>query len=340
MKLGKVSESILKRSVLKYTNIKKANLNESCKGQLLNGAGVGEDCAVFSWSEDALVLTAGASGTYAAPHQMEYAMHRAANNIYAAGGIPESAILHIMMPDHLREAKLKYIMEEAHEVALKLGITLAGGHTEVTDAVNRPCVSVTMLGSKDKMQNRVFHAKAGEDIVMTKWAGMAGTLQLTDRYADSLSERFSAVFLHEIEAMREELSIATEAADAVKSGISGMHDVAEGGVFAALWELAEKSGTGLLVDLKKIPIRQETIEICNHLDRNPYELMGTGSLLITCENGYHLVECLQRAGIMASVIGKTTDGHDRLLVNDDEKRFLEPARNEELFAEEQKNVTV
>ncbi len=176
MKKGKVSESILKRSVLKYTSIKNEYLREDRSGLLTHGAAVGADCAVFSWKEDSLVFSATASGTFKARGQVSFAMYRAANSIAAKGGSPESVMLHIMLPETLREAKLKMIMEEAHETAKTLQITIAGGHTEVTEAVNYPIVSVTMLGSARNMISG--QAKPGDDIVMTKWAGMAGTIQL------------------------------------------------------------------------------------------------------------------------------------------------------------------
>ena len=65
------------------------------------------------------------------------------------------------------------------------------------------------------------------------------------------------------------LSVVPEAATAVKSGVSAMHDVTEGGIYGALWELAEASGIGLVIDLKAIPIRQETVEICEYYRLNP-----------------------------------------------------------------------
>ena len=122
-----------------------------------------------------------------------------------------------------------------------------------------------------------------------------------------------------------------EAAPAVKSGVTAMHDVTEGGVFGALWELAESSGVGLLIDLRKIPVKQETVEICNFFDINPYELMSGGSMLMTAEDGNRLVMDLQAAGIEATIIGKCTDNNDRVLINGEMRRFLEPAKTDELY---------
>ena len=82
-----------------------------------------------------------------------------------------------------------------------------------------------------------------------------------------------------------------------------MHDITEGGVFGALWEMAEGAGTGLDVDLRKIPIRQETVEICEFFGVNPYLIMSSGSMMIASDDGHHLVDghalkvCMSRARI-------------------------------------------
>ena len=112
----------------------------------------------------------------------------------------------------------------------------------------------------------------------------------------------------------------------MKSGVRAMHDVTTGGIFGALWELAEASGVGLDITLKKIPIRQETVEICEFFDINPYQIASGGSLLMAAEDGNRLVMDLVKEGIPAVVVGKATAGNDRVLINEEERRFLEPPR--------------
>ena len=110
-----------------------------------------------------------------------------------------------------------------------------------------------------------------------------------------------------------------------------MHDVRNGGVFGALWELSRKIGVGLNIDLKKIPVRQETIEICEFYDLNPYEFLSGGALLMVTENGDALVEALEQEGISAAVIGMTTGGNDKIIRNQDETRYLEPTVPDEIW---------
>lgn len=117
----------------------------------------------------------------------------------------------------------------------------------------------------------------------------------------------------------------------MQHGVHAMHDVTEGGIFGALWEMGAASGVGIVADLDKIPIRQETIELCEVFDINPYLLISSGCMLIGCENGNLLVERLQDAGIPAAVIGRATEGNDRVIRSGEETRFLEPAGSDELY---------
>ena len=112
--------------------------------------------------------------------------------------------------------------------------------------------------------------------------------------------------------------------------VKNLHDVSMGGIFASLWEIAERAGCGLDIDLKKIPIRQETIEITNYLGVNPYQLISGGALLFIAPDGERAVKKLEEAGINAAVIGITTTGNDRIIRNDDEIRYLDKPQADEI----------
>ena len=136
-------------------------------------------------------------------------------------------------------------------------------------------------------------AKPDGDIVVTKWIALEGTSIAAKEREEQLRRRFPAYLVETAKGFDKYLSIIPEAAVAGKSGVWAMTDVTEGGIFGALWEMAESSGVGLEIDLKKLPIRQETVEICNLLDLNPYELISGGCLLIAAENGADLVRRLE-----------------------------------------------
>jgi hydrogenase maturation factor len=207
-----------------------------------------------------------------------------------------------------------------------------GGHTEVTAVVNQPVISVCGVGKvKEGHLVSTGGARAGMDILVTKWIGIEGTSILAKEKEKELCERFPAPFVEKAKELDRYISVLSEAAVAVKSGVSAMHDVTEGGIFGALWEMAEASGVGLEIDLKKIPIRQETVEVCEYFGINPYELISSGCMLMAAEDGNTLVRQLEKEGIPATVIGKAVEGNDRVILNGDEKRFLEQPKTDELY---------
>ena len=167
--------------------------------------------------------------------------------------------------------------------------------------------------------------------MITKWVGLEGTSILAKEKEQELRTRFPGRLVEEAKAYDRYLSVLPEAAIAVRSGVCAMHDVTEGGIFGALWEMAESSGVGLEIDLKKIPVKQETIEICEFFNINPYELISSGSMLMAVPDGNGLVRELQKAGIPGTVVGKATAGKDRVLLNEEERRFLEPPKTDELY---------
>ena len=116
-----------------------------------------------------------------------------------------------------------------------------------------------------------------------------------------------------------------------------MHTITEEGVLGALWEMADSAGLGMCVEMRELPIRQETVEICEFCHLNPYELTSAGCLLIAAEDGAGLVEELGKAHIPAAVIGRFTDGNDRILMRGEEVSYLDRQAADELmklFADE------
>ncbi len=342
MKIGKVSEPILKRSVLKYLQPN----NE----YIMQGAAVGADCALFSekasncadekGSEGCVteevaiekgrvlaVATASVSGEKSS-RVAAHAIMRGTNNLAAGGAKAFAVQLHIMLPERYREIALKRLMEAAVETARELQVTISGGHTESLPDIQTPIVSVTALGYvvKEVAEKVCDKVKPGQDIVMTKWIGISDTARLAQEKEEELLSRYPLFFIKSAQNLEQFYSVIPEAATAVKSGVSAMHDVAGGGIFGALWELGERFDVGLQVVLKKIPIKQETVEVCEFFGYNPYEIRSDGALLMITDDSHALIEELDKQGIVAAVIGVTTDGNDKVILNDDEKRFLEPPR--------------
>jgi len=324
MNIGKVPENILKRSIIKQIKTKRK--------EILVGAGVGEDCAVISLAADEVFVISTDPITGTSHDIGSLSVHVTANDIASSGAEVIGVMLSVLLPENTEEAELKDMMRQVEETCAKLHIQTIGGHTEVTKAVSQAIITVTGVGKVKK--DRVITtsgARPGDDVVVTKWIGLEGTSIIAKEKEQELLSKFAPSFVEKAKSFSDYLSVVPEAAVAAKSGVSAMHDVTEGGIFGALWEVAEASGTGLEIDLKKIPVRQETIEVCEYFGLNPYTLISSGSMLIAGPAGHDLVRVLQEAGIHAAVVGKVTSGNDRVLLNEGERRFLEPPKTDELY---------
>ena len=351
MKIGKLPENIYKRSVLKVLKYKRK--------EIISGAGIGNNCAVFSpVKEDVVTSMAFMAGK--ADQIAPDVVHRAVNQIAASGAEPVAVTGVLLLTEETSEEELKIVVRQIEKTCEEIGIQAAGLDVSVipetrNSRIDNLMLTITCIGKcsgsddifgtdkctvtgKIKVKNLPpdqktwgGYAKPEQDVVLTKWVGLEGTYLIAREKEDELRKRFSAEYIDEARGFDRYLSIIPEAATAMESGVGTMHNVSEGGIFGALWEMAERSGVGLEIELKKIPIRQETVEICNYFDINPYALLSTGCLLMTADNGYGLVESLHKEGISAAVIGRTTDSNDRLIINEEEKRFLTPAQQDEYF---------
>lgn len=324
MKVGKVPENVLKRSVFKEIHTRRP--------EVLLGAGVGEDCAAVKLAPDETLVMSTDPITGTAKDIGTLAILITVNDLASSGATPVGVLLTVLLPESVEEPELRKMMAQVEAACAQADVQIMGGHTEVTPVVNQPVISVCGVGKvKDGRLISTAGARPGMDILVTKWIGIEGTAILAKEKEEELLAKFSAPFVEKAKALDVYISVQSEAAVAVRSGVSAMHDVTEGGIFGALWEMAEASGVGLEIDMKKIPIRQETVEVCEFFGLNPYQLISSGCMLMAASDGNTLVRELAKAGIPAAIIGKATEGNDRVLLNEEERRFLEPPRTDELY---------
>ena len=324
MKIGKVPENVLKRSVFRQIHTRRS--------EVVLGAGVGEDCAAVKLAPDETLVLSADPITGTAQDIGTLAIQVTINDLASAGAQPVGVLLTVLLPESVEELELREMMSQVEAACARANVQIMGGHTEVTAVVNRPVITVCGVGKvRDGCVVSTAGARSGMDIVVTKWIGIEGTSILAKEKEEELKTRFSALFVEQAQGFDQYLSVLPEATVAVRSGVGAMHDVTEGGIFGALWEMAEASGIGLEIDLKKIPVRQETVEICEYFGINPYQLISSGCMLMAAADGNTLVRELEKEGIPAAVIGKATDGNDRVLLNGEERRFLEPPKADELY---------
>ena len=231
--------------------------------------GVGEDVAVVEAEEGVVVLTTDPI-TLASDQLAYYAVTVNANDLATSGAVPRWLLTTLLFPAGSTAVQIHRLMQELQSVSHEMGISLCGGHTEITEAVNQPIVIVQLAGTVDRdslIDKR--NMKEGDRILMTKAVALEGTSIIAREYPDAL--RCLGMLEDEIQRCRQFLldpgiSILEEARIAARSpGVSAMHDVTEGGVATALQELSVAGGHRLQVMVDGIPVLPETEKLCRML---------------------------------------------------------------------------
>ncbi len=273
---------------------------------------VGEDVVAVDLSGAELLVAHGDPITLGGEAVGRAAVLVNVNDIAASGAEPRWLLATVLLPGGTTPSQALALLDGLTVAAVAAGVTLAGGHTEITDAVTRPVVSLTALGTlrradlKDKRS-----ARTGDRVLLTKALAVEGAALL----AEELGERLRALGMTqgELEACRAlqgRASILPEARLARDAtGVRAMHDVTEGGLATALRELAAATGHGVLVHRDRIPVSPETQRLCALLGADPLGLIASGSLLICCDpaDAADLVGTLAAAGIPAADIGELTE---------------------------------
>jgi hydrogenase maturation factor len=279
---------------------------------VLVGPRCGEDAAVVALGRLRLVLKSDPV-TFTATEIGWYAVQVNANDVAVMGARPCWFQPTILLPPGTPFTRVGTIVREIDAACRGLDIAVTGGHTEVTDAVTRPIVAGDMQGLL--VGPRVIGsagARADDLVLMTKAAGLEGTAILATERANTLARRVPAAMLRTARAFRRRpgISVVREALIAARAGSSAMHDPTEGGVRAALHEIAHASAHRLTIDLDRVPVLPETAQLCRHFGIDPLGLIGSGALLATIKpaRAPGLLRAWAQEGVQAAVIGRVQRG--------------------------------
>ncbi|MTI68586.1 MAG: AIR synthase [Firmicutes bacterium] len=324
MNIGKLPNDVLEKLV--FDNI--GNKRED----VLLRAGVGEDCSVLDFGKYGCVISTDPI-TGASSNLGSLAIHISCNDVASNGAEPIGVTLTIMAPEDTKEIEIEEIMKDASKASKELNVEIIGGHTEITNAVNKIVVSTTVIGKqlKEKILN-IDDIKIGDKILMTKTAGLEGTAIIASDLEEKLENKLSKDNLKEAKDMIKDISVVKEGIICGNIGVSYMHDVTEGGILGALWETSKAIKKGIRVYKKDIPIADSTKNICNILNIDPLKLISSGSMIIIAddENTKKIKSKLKESNIKVSVIGEITK-EDILIEEDDEIKTIKSPESDELY---------
>ncbi len=327
LKIGKLDSKLMEEIV--FSNIR-------CKRpEVLVHSGIGKDCASVDFggyncilSTDPITAAVGEIG--------RIAIDVSANDIATNGIEPLGIMLAVLLPEGTTEEQVRTIMTQAGEEAARLNIEIIGGHTEITNAVVKPIIVSTAIGRATKAEastRPLRPIRPGDAILMTKYAGLEGTGIIAGDFQQKLIGLISEKELAEAMNMIENISVVKEGAIAGRIGFSGMHDITEGGILGAVWEMCEVADTGAEIFREEIPVLGITEKICGIFNIDYLKLISSGCMLIITPEGSRkrLLDALSAENIPASVIGRITEGEKYIIEADGTRNIIDPPGSDEIY---------
>ncbi len=288
--------------------------------RVLLGPRVGEDAAVIDMGEFCLVAKTDPI-TFATDEIGWYAVQVNANDVATTGAIPRWFMATVLLPGGIADAGLaERIFDQILTACAGLGITLIGGHTEITHGLERPIVAGMLLG--EVRRDRLIltgGARSGDIVLLTKGFPIEATAIIARERRAELEPVFGEALVARAARYLTDpgISVARDARIAANAGrVTSMHDPTEGGVATALWELAEASGHTVEVTISDWPICPEGALLCRHYGLDPLGAIASGALLLTVgpESVKSVAVALKSADIPVFQLGVMRDGppHARL----------------------------
>ena len=328
--VGKLDSDLLKQIV--FDKIKYRSRDVKVR------PGIGEDCAVMDFGAfDCVMSTDPISSAVSDIGRL--AIHITCNDIASNGVQPLGIMLAVMLPRGTTDADVEHIMGQAAETAAALGVEIIGGHTEITPAVKQPVIVSTAIGKTPAGSSQSGdHMVPGDYIMMTKTAGLEGSGILACDFADRLRQAkatgetgqtalpaetptadqagsrktdadgaplFTEEEITRAQSFLDRVSVVREGVAAGGVGTHGMHDITEGGILGAIWEMCQISGTGAEVWAERIPLEPETDKICRYFGIDPLRLISSGSMVIIvpADRRDAMARAMEEAGVQATEIG-------------------------------------
>jgi hydrogenase expression/formation protein HypE len=308
---GKLDRATLTELVLSRTG--------ATNGNLLAGPAFGEDAAAIRVGEETLVVSTDPI-SLAAERIGQLAVTVASNDVAACGGRPEFLLCTVLLPSP-DTTLLDTITGQLDAESKRLGLTIAGGHTEVVAGLDRPLCSLTCFGVADRYVP-TGGARPGDRILLTKGAGIEATGVVATDFRDRLD--LPSETLDRATAAFDDLSVMPESA-VLAPVATAMHDPTEGGVLEGLIEMALTADATFEVDREAVHVRDETRAVCDGVGIDPLRVLGSGALLATVDDD-DVLSALAAEGIDAVEIGRVEAGEAGVSL--DGERYTEPIRDD------------
>ncbi|CDZ75094.1 hydrogenase maturation factor [Peptoniphilus sp. ING2-D1G] len=325
MEIGKLTNEQLNNYIFKNIDLKRK--------EVIRGGGIGADTSVMDFESDLIVASTDPI-TGADKNLGILSINVATNDIACQGAEPVGILLSVLIPPDSSLEQLNEIVIEANEECNKLNLDIIGGHTEVTDAVNKIIITATAIG-RVKKDNLLDHTKIDKDdiVAISKYIAIEGSSIIYNSKKKELKKFLTEIEIEELEHSINLLSVLEEAEIAVKYGVKHMHDITEGGIYGALTETCKLIGKNIVINKEDIPVKDSALKIADYFKLDVYRLISSGSMIfIMPEKNFNAFkeECKSK-GILVTKIGKVREGENLTVVSQEGERVLSEISSDELY---------
>tara|TARA_B110000438_G_scaffold290169_1_gene325588 strand:+ start:656 stop:1639 length:984 start_codon:yes stop_codon:yes gene_type:complete len=275
---------------------------------------IGEDSAILNVKKYNELLLSSDPITFETKEIGSNLLDVCSNDIYASGGIPKWLLITTLIPVNTTFSSLKKIILELNKSAQEQGIDIIGGHTEVTNSVNKIILSGSIIGVYNKDFKANQKIQENQSIILAGYAG----IEASKIILDNSSIKNQRLVKLEKSLKNQSINIKKIANNGTSTKkIIKMHDPTEGGIATALHEICEFGNVSCEIEFEKIIFLPNFLEVCKDLELDPIGVISSGCLLIICkkEDENIIISKYKSIGIPVNLIGKTTNNENNNIIN-------------------------
>ncbi len=169
-----------------------------------------------------------------------------------------------------------------------------------------------------------YKLKPGMKLMVVGYIGAGGSYYLASQREDELRTQ-----IHPQVIRRGKVSLPPTIPKELGKFV--YYPIVEGGFLNSLNHLAKDYKKGFYVELKKVPIRQETIEYCEFFKVHPYELFSGGSYLVATDHPRDLHQICSSYGLICKAVGLLREKPEKIIAHGGEESLLNRTKEDALL---------
>jgi hydrogenase expression/formation protein HypE len=241
------------------------------------------------------------------------AVNGTVNDTTMSGARPLYLSAASILEEGLLVAELQRIVHSTQEACKIAGVILVTGDTKVVNRGSGDQVFINTSGVGSLEHQCVISAdqvRPGDTVILS------GTI--ADHGMAAMSKREGLEFETEILSDTAPLNALVQVMQEASPNIHCLRDPTRGGLATTLNEIARRSHVGIVLDEKRIPIREDVKGACEILGTDPLYVANEGKLIaiVGGSDGTKVVERMRghQHGQQAQIIGEVVGDDPRMVV--------------------------